>query len=121
MQRKYIRPSSVRIYGLPGTDDRYGLRDNGCGQMWSEDRRVGSVNYWTGDVILATELVPRIRLWDELLTLFKLRRTMHPNVRFEFEVSDLEVGSQSTPPFTELKYTLVLGNQEALRVKKQSG
>ena len=89
--------------------------------MWSEDRRVGSVNYWTGDVILAKELVPRIRLWDELLTLFKLRRTMHPNVRFEFEVSDLEVGSQSTPPFTELKYTLVLGNQEALRVKKQSG
>jgi hypothetical protein len=121
MQRKYIRPGSVRIYGLPGTDDRFGLRDNGCGQMWSEDRRVGSINYWTGDVVLAKELVPRVRLWDELLTLFKLSRATRPNVRFEFEVSDLELGSQPEPLFTELKYTLISGSQGALKVKKHSG
>ena len=51
MVRKYITPGSVRIYGLPGTDHNFGIRDNGSGQMWSETKRVGSINYWTGDVV----------------------------------------------------------------------
>jgi len=121
MKRKYIRPGSVRIYGLPGTDNRFGLRDNGSGQMWSGDKRVGSINYWTGDIVLVKELVPRVRLWDELLTVFRLRRATHPNVRFEFEVSDLELGSQPEPPLTELKYPLVTGREGPLRIKKHSG
>jgi hypothetical protein len=41
--RKYIIPGSVRIYGLPGTDENFGVRDNGAGQMWSETKRVGSI------------------------------------------------------------------------------
>ena len=84
MQRKYIRPRSVRIYGLPGTDDRYGLRDNGCGQMRSEDRRVGSINYWTGDVVLAKEYVPHVRFWHSVRIMLGLgSETL--NVRYEYE------------------------------------
>ena len=38
--RKYIIPGSVRIYGLPGIDDNFGVRDNGAGQMWSETKEL---------------------------------------------------------------------------------
>jgi len=83
--RKHITPGTVRIYGLPNTDRDFGIRDNGEGQMWSETRKVGSINYWTGDVVLAKEYLPKPRgLRDELLGLLGLE-TGEPNVSFEYE------------------------------------
>jgi hypothetical protein len=64
--RKFIIPGSVRIHGLPGTDDNFGVRDNGAGQVWTETKKVGSINYWTGEVVLAKEYVPKVRFQDEL-------------------------------------------------------
>jgi hypothetical protein len=83
--RKHITPGTVRIYGLPNTDRDFGIRDNGEGQMWSETRKVGSINYWTGDVVLAKEYLPKPRgLRDELLSLLGLE-SGEPNVSFEYE------------------------------------
>jgi len=82
--RKYITPGSVRIYGLPNTDTNLGIRDNGSGQMWSETKRVGSINYWTGDVVLAKEYVPHVRFWHTVRILLGLgSQTL--NVRYEYE------------------------------------
>jgi hypothetical protein len=83
--RKHITPGSVRIYGLPNTDSKFGVRDNGEGQMWSETEKVGSINYWTGDVVLAKEYVPKPRgIKDELRTLLGLK-SEEPNVSYEYE------------------------------------
>ena len=98
--RKYINPGSVRIYGLPGTGDNFGVRDNGSGQIWSESKRVGSINYWTGDVVLAKELIPKIRLWDELLILLGLKGAALPNVSCEYDVSDLNAEAITGPRTT---------------------
>jgi hypothetical protein len=82
--RKYITPGSVRIFGLPNTDNNFGIRDNGSGQMWSETRRVGSINYWTGDVVLAKEYVPHVRFWHSVRIMLGLgSETL--NVRYEYE------------------------------------
>ena len=78
--RKYITPGSVQIYGLPGTDNNFGVRDNGSGQMWSESKRVGSINYWTGEVVLAREHIPKVRFWSELRGLLGIRGATLPNV-----------------------------------------
>jgi hypothetical protein len=82
--RKYITPGSVRIFGLPNTDRNFGVRDNGSGQMWSETRQIGSINYWTGDVVLAKEYVPKVRFWHELRMLLGLNSEAL-NVRYEYE------------------------------------
>lgn len=103
--RKYIAPGSVRIYGLPGTDRDFGVRDNGSGQMWSKTRKVGSINYWTGEVFLTKEHVPNVRVWDELLILLGLKTAELPNVRYEYEVVDLK--TEAT--VTELHTTEVEG------------
>ena len=87
--RKYITPGSVRIYGLPGTSPDFGVRDNGAGQIWSETRKVGSINYWTGEVFLSKEHVPKVRFWDEVLSLLGLKTGELPNVRYEYKVVDL--------------------------------
>ena len=94
--RKHITPGTVRIYGLPNTDCNFGIRDNGEGQMWSETKKVGSINYWTGDVVLAKEYLPKPRgLRDELLSLLGME-SGEPNVSFEYEyeykVSLLDLG-----------------------------
>jgi hypothetical protein len=98
--RKYITPGSVRIYGLPGTDDNFGVRDNGSGQMWSETKKVGSINYWTGEVVLANEYVPKVRFCNELLVLLGLKTTALPNVSCEYEVSDLDIETRAEPRTT---------------------
>ena len=92
--RKYITPGSVRIYGLPGTDDNFGARDNGAGQMWSETRKVGSINYWTGDVVLAKEYVPKVRFWNELRGLLGLKNAARPSVSYKYEISNLDLGTR---------------------------
>jgi hypothetical protein len=33
------------------TDNNFGVRDNGAGQLWSATEKVGSINYWTGSVV----------------------------------------------------------------------
>jgi hypothetical protein len=38
--RMYVTPGSVRIYGLPGTDNNFGVRDNGAGQLWTQPRKL---------------------------------------------------------------------------------
>jgi hypothetical protein len=95
MVRKYITPGSVRIFGLPGIDDNFGVRDNGSGQMWSESKRVGSINYWTGEVVLAREHIPKVRFWSELRGLLGIRGATLPNVSCEYEVSDLDIESRA--------------------------
>jgi hypothetical protein len=67
--RKFIIPGSVRIQGLPGTDETFGVPDNGAGQMWTETKKVGSINYWTGEVVLAKDYVPKVRFQDEFADL----------------------------------------------------
>ena len=75
----------MRIYGLPNTDSNFGIRDNGEGQMWSETKKVGSINYWTGDVVLAKEYIPKARGFrDELRSLLGLK-SAEPNVSYEYE------------------------------------
>ena len=52
----------MRICGPPGIDDNnLGVRDNGSGQIWSASKRVGSINYWTGEVVLEKKFVPKVR------------------------------------------------------------
>jgi hypothetical protein len=70
--------------------------------MWSETRRVGSINYWTGDVVLAKEYVPKIRFWRELLSLVGLTGAGLPNVSCEYEVSNLEIETVTEPRQTGL-------------------
>ena len=74
----------MRIQGLPGTDENFGVRDNGAGQMWTETKKVGSINYWTGEVVLAKEYVPKVRFQDELRILLGLRSAVQPKVSCEF-------------------------------------
>ena len=88
--RKYITPGSVQIYGLPGTDNNFGVRDNGSGQIWSESKRVGSINYWTGDVVLEKKCVPKVSFLDALLILLGVKSAALPNISCEYEVSNLE-------------------------------
>jgi hypothetical protein len=102
--RKYIIPGSVRIYGLPGTDNNVGIRDNGSGQMWSETRKVGSINYWTGEVVLAKEHVPKVRFWHELQLLVGLK-SAESNVTCEYQVSNLESETVTEQPPSLLSLT----------------
>ena len=89
--RKYVTPGSVRIYGLPGTDNSVGVRDNGAGQLWSETEKVGSINYWSGSVVLDKKYLPKVGFWDTLLlSLGQKRLRQLPNVSFEFDVTDLD-------------------------------
>src|SRR5260370_40544419 len=85
--RKHIVPGSVRIYGLPNTNRNFGIRDNGEGQMWSETRKVGFINYWTGDVVLAKEYIPKARrLRGELRSLLGPEKAgPHVNHEYEYE------------------------------------
>jgi hypothetical protein len=72
--RKHIVPGSVRIYGLPNTNRNFGIRD-----------KVGFINYWTGDVVLAKEYIPKARRFrDELRSLLGLK-SADPNVNYEYE------------------------------------
>ena len=102
--KNHITPGSVQIYGLPGTDNNFGVRDNGSGQIWSESKRVGSINYWTGDVALAKECIPRIRFWVELLALLGLKSAALPNVSCKYEVSYLDIGTKAVRRRTDLRY-----------------
>ena len=115
--RKYITPGSVRIYGLPGTDNNFGIRDNGSGQMWSETKKVGSINYWTGNVVLDRKYVPRVRPWDALLNSLGLKREdQQPTVECEFEVSELNPAPESQgPPTLDLTYSLIITGQKSRR------
>jgi hypothetical protein len=98
--RKYITPGSVRIYGLPGIDDSFGVRDNGSGQIWSASKRVGSINYWTGDVVLEEKCVPKVSFLDALLILLGVKSAELPNVSCEYEVSDLNAEATTGPRTT---------------------
>ena len=98
--RKYISPGSVRIYGLPGIDDNFGVRDNGSGQIWSASKRIGSINYWTGDVVLEKKFVPKVRFRDALLILLGVKSAALPNVSCEYEVSDLNAEAITGPRTT---------------------
>ncbi len=86
----------MRIYGLPNTDRNFGIRDNGEGQMWSETKKVGSINYWTGDVVLAKEYLPKPKgLRDGLLSLLGLQSEEEEvsfEYEYEFKVSLLDLG-----------------------------
>lgn len=96
MRRRHIVPGSVRIFGLPNTDRSFGIRDNGSGQMWSETSYVGSINYWTGDVVLAQKYVPKARLFDRLRGLFGLKypeQEVSMEYECEYKVSLLEIQS----------------------------
>ena len=74
----------------------------------------------TGDVVLASEFVPKLHFWDERLNLFRLKKTARPNC--QFEVSALDVGNQPKRRFTGLNYPLVSGRYKHLvRVEKRSG
>jgi len=88
--RKYITPDSVRISGLPGIDDSFSVRDNGSGQIWSASKRVGSINYWTGDVVLEKKCVPKVSFLDALLILLGVKSAALPNISCEYEVSNLD-------------------------------
>ena len=70
--------------GLPNTSSNFGIRDNGNGQMWSETRHVGKINYWTGDVVLRQEYVPKARMFDGLLGLLGMKNP-EDEVSMEFE------------------------------------
>ena len=102
--KNYIIPGSVQIYGIPDTDKNFGVRDNGSGQIWSESKRVGSINYWTGDVALLKECIPRIPFWVELLALVGLKSAALPNVSCKYEVSYLDIGTKAVPRTTGLRY-----------------
>jgi hypothetical protein len=96
MRRRHIVPGSVRIFGLPNTDRKFGIRDNGSGQMWSETSYVGWINYWTGDVVLAQKYVPKARLFDRLRVLFGLNdpeEDVSMEYECEYKVSLLDVQS----------------------------
>ena len=84
MKRRHIVPGSVRIFGLPNTDRNFGIRDNGSGQMWSQTSFVGTINYWTGEVVLNQKYVPKTRLFDGLRDLFGLKDPKH-DVSMEYE------------------------------------
>jgi hypothetical protein len=102
--RKHITPGTVRIYGLPNTDSNFGIRDNGEGQMWSETKKVGSINYWTGDVVLAKEYIPKARGFrDELRSLLGLK-SAEPNVSYEYEC-EFKVSYLDLRPIRELRST----------------
>jgi hypothetical protein len=89
--RKYVTPGSVRIYGLPDTDNSFGVRDNGAGQLWSATEKVGSINYWTGLVVLDKKYLPKVGFWDTLLLLLGQKSLRQlPNVSSEFDVTDLD-------------------------------
>jgi hypothetical protein len=98
--RKYISPGSVRIYGLPGIDDNFVVWDNGSGQIWSASKRIGSINYWTGDVVLEKKFVPKVRFRDAVLILFGVKSAALPNVSCEYEVSDLNAEATTGPRTT---------------------
>jgi hypothetical protein len=91
--RKYIIPGSVRIKGLPGIDENVGVRDTGSGQLWSGDKRVGSINYWTGLLLLDKVHFPKVRFWDAMLILLGLKAAALPNISSEYEVTDLDDGA----------------------------
>jgi hypothetical protein len=85
----------VRIYGLPGTDSNFGVRDNSTGQLWSATEKVGSINYWTGSVVLDEKYLPKVGFWDTLLLLLGQKSLRQlPNISSEFAVTDLD---EATP------------------------
>ncbi|HEY2523862.1 MAG TPA: hypothetical protein VGI29_02310 [Candidatus Binataceae bacterium] len=63
--------------------------------MWSETKHVGKINYWTGDVVLKQEYVPKARMFDGLFGLLGFKNP-EDEVSMEFEceykVSLLDVG-----------------------------
>jgi hypothetical protein len=84
MRRRHIVPGSVKIFGLPNTSSHFGIQDNGNGQMWSETKHVGKINYWTGDVVLRQEYVPKARRLNGLFGLLGLKNP-EDEVCMEFE------------------------------------
>ena len=89
--RMYVTPGSVRIYGLPGTDNNFGVRDNGAGQLWIPTEKVGLVNYWSGSMVLDKKYLPKGGFWDTLLLSLGLKSLRQlPKVSFEFDVTDLD-------------------------------
>lgn len=54
MRRRHIVPGSLRIFGFPNTDRNSGFATMVLARwMWSETSYVGSINYLTGDVVMA--------------------------------------------------------------------
>ena len=98
---KYITPRSVRIYGLPVIETSFSVRDNGSGQIWSASKGVGSINYWTGDVVLEKKCVPKVSFLDALLILLGEDAAL-PNMSCEYEVSDLNVEAITGPRYDAL-------------------
>lgn len=108
--RRYITPGTVRIYGVTALGDESCLRDNGCGQICSETRRVGSINYWTGEVVLDQKLLPRMNFWDGLMRLFGQRHPEMSEITCEYEVSllDVRTAKQAPRPYV-IGYPFVTG------------
>ena len=55
-------------------------------------------------MVLAKELVPKIRFWDELLILLRLKTAALPNVSCKYEVAYLDIETRAEPRTTGLKY-----------------
>ena len=108
--RRYITPGTVRIYGVTALGDESYLRDNGCGQICSETRRVGSINYWSGEVVLDQKLLPKMNFWDGLMRLFGQRHREMPEITCEYEVSllDVRTAKQAPRPYV-IGYPFVTG------------
>ena len=75
--------------------------------MWSETKRVGSINYWTGEVVLAREYVPKVRFRNELRVLLGIKSPA-PKVSYKYEVSDLNVETITEPCTAASGYSFVL-------------
>lgn len=103
MRRRHIIPGSVKIFGLPNTSSNFGIRDNGNGQMWSETKHVGKINYWTGDVVLKQEYVPKVRMFDGLRGLLGLK-DLEEEVSMEYEC-EFKVSLLDLRPVRELQTT----------------
>jgi hypothetical protein len=95
--------SAALARGALDEKTREQLADNGSGQIWSESKRVGSINYWS-DVVLAKELIPKIRFWEELLILLGLKSAALPNVSCKYEMSYLDIENKAEPRTTGLRY-----------------
>jgi hypothetical protein len=73
--------------------------------MWSETKQVGSINYWTGDVVLVKEYVPKVRFWDELLMSLSLKSAESNVVSCEYEVSTL--GRETVTEHRAMAWSLI--------------
>jgi hypothetical protein len=58
-------------------------------------------------VVLAKEYVPKVRYWYELLVLLGLKPAL-PNVRYKYQISDLNIETVTEPRATASGYSFFL-------------